>query len=353
MIYLYIRVENIKKTAVKLILKVLKWIGKFLLGLLILIITAGLCNRLFSSKPTPPGKLIDVNGTKLHIRAEGQKNDLPTLVLEAGASGNTDGLHWINEGLKKSMRVVRYDREGQWYSESSKDSLTSEHYAHQLYELLEKSGEKPPYILAGHSIGGSYNRIFRDLYPNEVKGLVFIDSTHPDHNKSLTETGYSIPQKQITFYKFLSILADMGILGLYDKIIGIKSSKDLSNDCQIRIRDRSFYSGKVFRRLIKEVDNMDNILLRSGRTNSLDSLPVLVFTATEKYSESRIKRFKNRGVDLEKHQQLWFEMQKDLKELSTNGKQFNIDASHSSIITTKENAEIINKEILLMAETVK
>ena len=44
-------------------------------------------------------------------------------------------------------------------------------------------------------------------------------------------------------------------------------------------------------------------------------------------------------------------MQKELKELSTKGKQFYMDANHGSIITKKENAEIINKEILLIAET--
>jgi hypothetical protein len=44
---------------------------------------------LFSSKPIPPGKLVDVNGTKLHIIAEGEKTDLPTIVLESGGS-NTD-----------------------------------------------------------------------------------------------------------------------------------------------------------------------------------------------------------------------------------------------------------------------
>jgi hypothetical protein len=36
------------------------------------------------------------------------------------------------------MRVIRYDREGKWFSESSKDSITSEFYARQLHELLEK-----------------------------------------------------------------------------------------------------------------------------------------------------------------------------------------------------------------------
>ena len=146
-----------------LILKILKWIGKILGGLIILILISGLFFRLFSSKPVPPGKLVNVDGTKLHIRVEGQKNNLPTLVLECGSGGDTDMFHWIAESLKDRMRVVRYDREGKWFSKPSQDSITSEFYAQQLHKLLEINGEKPPYILAGHSMGGPYIRIFRDL----------------------------------------------------------------------------------------------------------------------------------------------------------------------------------------------
>ncbi len=333
----------------KLILKIFKWIGKFLAGILILLIVSGACYRLFSSKPIPPGKLIDVNGTKLHIRTEGQKNDLPTLVLEAGASGGTDVFYWIVEGLKKNMRVVRYDREGKWYSEASKDSLSSEDYARQLHKLLEKNDEKPPYILVGHSLGGPYNQIFRDLYPNEVKGLVFLDSSHPEQRERLAQTDFS---KQEILLKSFSILADMGITGLYYKIINPKvKNTELPKDLQTRRRDRLLYSGKVPRRTLKEVNIIENILLRAGQASSLDSLPVLVFTAAEKYRESQKEKYRNEGIDPEKQVQLWFEMQKELKELSTNGKQFYIDGSHSSIITKKENAEIINKEILLMAES--
>ena len=337
----------------KLILKILKWIGKFLVGIIILIIISGVFYRMFSSKPVPPGKLVDVNGTKLHIRVEGKKNDLPTIILEAGANGNTDMFHWIAEGLKKNMRVVRYDREGKWFSESSKDSIIPEFYARQLHKLLEKSGEKPPYILVGHSMGGPYNRIFRDLYPNEVKGLVFLDSSHPEQWKRLAQKEL-IPKNQINFTKFIAVLSDMGIRGVYNKITNPKAKNDgLPKDCHIRNLNLASYSGKVYRRYLKENSINDDILMRAGQASSLDSLPVLVFTATEQYRESQKERYRNQGIDPDKQIQLWFEMQKELKELSTNGKQFVIDGSHGSIITKKENAEIINKEILLMIEKIE
>ncbi|UMB52687.1 alpha/beta hydrolase [Lutibacter sp. A64] len=337
----------------KLILKIFKWIGKILAGFVILLLMSGLCFRLFSSKPVPPGKLIDVNGTKLHIRAEGDKNDLPTIILESGANSHTDMFHWIAEGLKDDLRVIRYDREGKWFSESSKDSITTEFYAYQLHELLKKSGEEPPYILVGHSMGGVYQRIFRDLYPNEVVGMVFLDSSHPEQWKRLAQKEL-IPKNQIKFTKLIAVLSDLGIRGVYNKITNPKAKEDgLPKDCHIRNLNLASYSGKVYNRYLKENCINDNILLRSGQSSSLDSLPVLVFTATEQYRESQKESYRNQGIDPDNQIQLWYEMQKELKELSTNGIQFVINGSHGSIITEKENAEIINNEILLMAETIK
>ena len=338
------------KTTIKIILKILKWTGKILAVFIILLLISGLCFRLFSSKPVPPGKLVDVNGTKLHIRAEGKKNELPTLILEAGAGSNTDMLHWVAKGLKENMRVVRYDREGKWFSESGKDSITPEFYANQL---LEKSGEKPPYILAGHSMGGPYNQIFRDLYSNEVKGMAFLDSSHSEQWNRLAQKAL-FSQNQIFLVKTIAILSDMGIVGAYNKIFESEPANDgLPKDCHTRSHNLTAYSGKVFRRYIKENDINDKVLLRAGQTKSLDSLPVLEFTATEQYKKSQKEKYRIEGIDPDEQIELWFKMQNELKELSTNGKQFVIEANHGSIITKKENAEIINKQILLMAETIK
>ncbi|REC61009.1 hypothetical protein DRF65_18430 [Chryseobacterium pennae] len=204
----------------KLTLKILKFTGKLIVGILILLFLSGMCYRLLSSKPVPPGKLVNVNGTNIHVRVEGEKTSLPTIIMEAGAHSNTDMLHWIAEGLKDKTRVIRYDRDGKWFSESSNsDQISPELYAHQLHKLLEKVGEKPPYILVGHSMGGPYSRIFRDLYPNEVEGIVFIDSSHPEQWKRLAQKEL-VPEGQAKLLKIGSILTDLGILGIYNKTMG-------------------------------------------------------------------------------------------------------------------------------------
>jgi len=70
----------------------------------------------------------------------------------------TEYYHWLSEGLKDSMRVIRYDRTGIGYSEASNTPRTPETIAHELHQLLEEAGESPPYIMAGHSLGGPYIR---------------------------------------------------------------------------------------------------------------------------------------------------------------------------------------------------
>lgn len=120
-----------------------------------------------------------------------------------------------------------------------------------------------------------------------------------------------------------------------------------------RSQSLTFNSGDVFRMFLRENKLTNNVLARAGKSKGLDSLPLLVVTATEQYKESQKNRYRKEGIDPEKEVKLWFDMQKELKELSSNGKQIVMNASHSSIITNKANADAVNKEILLFAENIE
>lgn len=338
----------------KLILKIFKFTGKLIVGILILLLFSGMYYRLFSSKPVPPGKIVNVKGTNIHVIAEGEKKSLPTIIIEAGAHSNTDMLHWLAEGLKNNTRVIRYDRDGKWFSElSHQDNVSPEFYAHQLHELLGKIGAKPPYILVGHSMGGPYNRIFRDLYPNEVEGMVFIDSSHPEQWKRLAQKEL-VPEGQARLLKIGSVLSDLGIWGIYNNTISkpVYQGDGLPKELYRRSQLLTSHSGDVYRMFLRENERTNDVLMRAGKAKDLDSLPVLVFTATEQYKESQKERYRKEGIDPEKQVQLWFDMQNELKNLSSNGKQMIMEASHGTIITKKENADIINKEILLLCEKI-
>ena len=49
----------------------------------------------------------------------------------------------------------------------------------ELRSLMQRAGVKPPYVLVGHSLGGIYMLDFAQRYPEEVAGLVLVDTRHP------------------------------------------------------------------------------------------------------------------------------------------------------------------------------
>ena len=329
----------------KPIKKIIKRIFQFIGILLIIIILSGLVFRLFGPEPHQPlGKLIKIDGIDLHINPSGIKNDRPTLIIEGGGGLSTEYYHWLNDGLKDSLRVVRYDRAGVGYSDLSKTSRDAETIAKELHKLLEESGESPPYILAGHSLGGPYIRVFTQLYPDEVVGLVFIDATHPEQ----VERFNAAPADSFRFKSAIwginvaIFFADVGVFGLIENFTGPTfAGEGLPDEINKRTRDL-LLNGKRLRGYKGEIKNYHDNLKLAYAANQFDSIPIRVFTAVEINKES----YKERGIDPDKYLNQKIEAQKEYINISSNGKQILIDGNHQTIFTKKENADIINKEII-------
>ena len=49
-----------------------------------------------------------------------------------------------------------------------------------LHALLRAADIRGPYVLVGHSAGGLVVRLYASMYPDEVVGMVLLDSTHED-----------------------------------------------------------------------------------------------------------------------------------------------------------------------------
>jgi pimeloyl-ACP methyl ester carboxylesterase len=126
----------------------------------------------------PPGNLLDVGGSRLHIRSMGMGH--PAVVLETGLGGMSAAWGWIQPEVAKFTRVVAYDRGGLGWSEPGRAPITGLHVARQLRRLLHSAGVDGPYVLVGHSMGGLYLRVFAHEYHEEVAGMVLVDAAHPN-----------------------------------------------------------------------------------------------------------------------------------------------------------------------------
>src|SRR5207244_2745846 len=134
-------------------------------------------------KYPPPGRLVDVDGHRLHLQCLGDGR--PTVVLEAGLS--TCSLDWsrVLPEVARLTRVCAYDRAGHGWSDRGSKPRTSQRLADELHTLLINAGIDGPYVLVGHSYGGQIARIFGTRYPDEVAGLVLVDSSHENQRSRI------------------------------------------------------------------------------------------------------------------------------------------------------------------------
>lgn len=156
-----------------------------LLSLALLIPLAGIVyewigERIDAKKHAPAGRLITVNGHSMHIFSKG--NGSATVVCASGwaiPSPYVDLYPLWNE-MSKRTRTVVYDRPGYGWSEVTDAPRDIDTITREVHQLLENAGEKPPYVLVGHSIGSLEVIRFTQMYPDEVKGVILIDGSNPD-----------------------------------------------------------------------------------------------------------------------------------------------------------------------------
>ncbi|HKR00526.1 MAG TPA: alpha/beta fold hydrolase [Pyrinomonadaceae bacterium] len=133
----------------------------------------------------PPGRLIDVGGYCLHIqcseRPEGAKA-APTVVMDAGIGECSLGWSLVQPEIARFARVCTYDRAGLGWSDPAPTARTSRQIVKDLHALLYRAGVEPPYVMVGHSFGGLNVRLYASQFPEEVVGLVHVDSANESYS---------------------------------------------------------------------------------------------------------------------------------------------------------------------------
>jgi pimeloyl-ACP methyl ester carboxylesterase len=125
--------------------------------------------------PPPPGTLVDIGGRRLHLYCTGSGPG--TLIVENG--GGAFSFDWVlvQPEVSKFARICTYDRSGYAWSDPGPAPDMVGQIVDDLHLLLRTARLRPPYVLVGASIGGFYARAFQRRYPDEVSGMVMVDST--------------------------------------------------------------------------------------------------------------------------------------------------------------------------------
>lgn len=123
--------------------------------------------------PPAPGRLVDLGGHRLHLHCVGRGS--PTVVIENGFDELSTDWARVQDRVARTARTCTYDRAGYGWSDRGPLPRTFDQIDLELHDALRAAGEKPPFVLAGHSFGGGLVRQFARRYGGDVAGMVLVD----------------------------------------------------------------------------------------------------------------------------------------------------------------------------------
>jgi pimeloyl-ACP methyl ester carboxylesterase len=267
-------------------------------------------NRNQDAHPAP-GTTYSVGDHRLHLDCRGESG--PTVVLFNGLGEISDSWAKVTAELGSDTRVCAYDRAGQAWSDdvaSPQDGIAA---AADLHALLDAAGEQGPFVLVGHSIGGPYAMTYAAQFPDQVAGMVLLDSSSP---RQLTDIP-SYPAQYAVMrrgYAVLPGLARMGAGGL------VAAGSGYPAEVADRLHAMTS-TPRAARNARDEITTVPRLFEQAQALTTLGDLPLVVFTASEQL-----------GTDG------WAAAQDELAELSTNRAHRKVDSSHQGLVDDNEAA---------------
>jgi pimeloyl-ACP methyl ester carboxylesterase len=330
----------------------LRWTGKALLFLVLALFALAVAGAIYQAIATVgdqrrafpgPGEMVDVGGHRLHINCLGEGS--PTVVLEAGGGyTSVEWSAWVQPEVSKHTRVCAYDRAGMGWSEPEPGYTDAEQIARELHSLLREAGEEGPYVLIGHSLGGLYSRVYADRYPEEVAGMVLVDSSHPDQFEHLG------------LESALAMNKVAGVVGPPLALIGIPRLLDLLPPSpelprlQREQRRSLYYTTPHLIATFQELGAIPGSLEQARKTRTLASKPLAVVSAADHGSDN-VADTEAEAARIERETR---ELQEDFEALSSDSTLRVVEGStHESLVVDRDHAGKTSEEVMRVVEAVR
>jgi pimeloyl-ACP methyl ester carboxylesterase len=295
-------------------MKILKWVKLVCLsvaGLIALLLVVGfayehIARTMVLNAFPAQGQTVSVGDHSLNVRSKG--NGGPLVVFESGLDQG-GAMVWgkVQEQTAMFTSTVSYDRAGIMWSERGSNPKTCEAMADELYELLDKSDKKGPYILVGHSLAGYILRSFIAKHTAEIAGIVFVEAAHPDQwNRLPPELITTVPPRWV-----VRLASNVGAVRLYmpSGYPGVPKEDPLNVIV-------GAYMPVSLPATVEESENVRLLADEAAEIRSFGDIPLIVITGT---GENRKEEFPSEAL-AKTFVSLWSPMQEDLLKMSTRSK---------------------------------
>ncbi|NLL30400.1 MAG: alpha/beta fold hydrolase [Clostridiales bacterium] len=255
----------------------------------------------------PNGKLIEVNGHKMHLYIKGQGHE--TLVFMSGGGTSSPVLDFksLYSLLEDKYKIAVVEKAGYGFSEIYDDNRDIDTILEETREALSKAGLEPPYILFPHSMSGIEALYWAQQYPKEVKGIVGLDMAVPEAYENFKINNFML--------YIASFASNTGITRFFPSLVNDSASIKYGTLTQ---EEKDLYRAIFYRRtltksMLNEVKQIKGNA-KKVKENAVPNVPMLFF----------ISNSNGTGWDKDK----WTSFQTSYIETLDSGKYIELDCEH-------------------------
>lgn len=263
-------------------------------------------------KYTAVGKKYEVFGKKMHIYTGGKGSSTVVFNAGAGTPNPTVDFYPVYQMLNNDTKYAVIDRFGSGYSDMTERKRDIDNIVEETHKLLQVSGQKPPYIMVGHSLASLETIRYAEKYPDEVKGIVLIDGGNPEY--------YSKQKSVVAVSHIMQFLRTSGVLRVLYSI---------NEDFFVKARNNL----KFVPNNLKEIDGAYTLIQTSNK-NQIDEMRQVNKNAKKVLEENHLLEVPMTVItagsfgDIKKD---WRDSQAALSSWSKSGKQIVVKDSYHYI----------------------
>jgi pimeloyl-ACP methyl ester carboxylesterase len=268
--------HSIKKIFIPKIFKIVSVVVALLIvGIIWQSVMLGLENN----KYVAVGEYVDVETYKAHYYSRGDGDIAFVFITGSGTPSSYTDFYSLQKELSTKGQTITFDHAGSGWSTETESERSIENLTRELSVIVGKVASGKPIVLVCHSLGSLEAIGYAQAYPENVAGIIFLDSGSPECYSNYSELAAEMINRSFAFTRTIGVNRLLGECGLLLPMYGENIRNEQLPD-NIKDLDKAmFYQAAGNPSSLNSIKLMNENANKILEGTSLNDIPILVLSS--------------------------------------------------------------------------